>query len=571
MLKGCGSIALTNLHFSNTMKFISGIRTFESKNGRIEVSLEHYHRASIGLLSGTQIYVYPRKTEHELPKSKRKVDIREVIISLFSPQNWTHIWKLEISAIDRPGLTRKITKILKDLEVNIFIQESLIANYEQDFTVSIIADFGKYFERFVVKDRKVKEIPNAELWDGIKNKFSVEDNEEDFGITIQKFEPIKFLTNISENEVVNGISENEIVDGARSSNRKNQIEYDALVNFYRNPRPIPVKKTGIGLERYLLTALDLSDWINIDLDTIQGTIFSDTEEKYIIIRFFDPKLLVAHLEIIHGNHVGAIHEFTEAIHDIHPEYNIISSYNRIEDDAHFAHWHVLIDVTSNPTSLSALIDKINAIATIPHIEVRPIDYSKQLLETINNLPPTVKQKKEGKSQKSPTTNVAIITENRDEEIRVLRESVNLSLSKSEKEELLQEKKKSLDTLKSLRNTLSLDIERKVTRTKFIFCVLLIICFFIPILCIYLFTLTVMEPWVWVISVVPILLGYLYSSIRSASFNPQRYLEKYRDDYKRKKYTENQFEEEEINTLVEEIKVIQGEIDSIKRMMKQPSR
>jgi sensor histidine kinase YesM len=232
-------------------------------------------------------------------------------------------------------------------------------------------------------------------------------------------------------------------------------------------------------------------------------------------------------------------------------------------------------VTSNPTSINALIDKINAIATIPHIEVRPIDYSEHLLDTINNLPLTVQQKKEGKSHKSPTitatTTVEKIVESREEELRVLRESVNLSLSKSEKEELLQEKKKALDTLKTLRNSLSLDIERKITRTKFIFCTLLIICFLMPVLFIYLFTWSVMEPWIWVISVMPILLGYLYSSIRSASFNPQKYLENLREDYKNQKYAENQFEEEEIKTLTAEIKVIQDEIDTIKRTMKQLNR
>ncbi len=342
------------------MKLIGKIHTFSIENDRLAFMIPHYHRSSTGLLSETKLYAYPKISTLKNGFGD-DVLVKEIIFSPFRPMNWKSIWKLELVTKDRPGLIKDITKILKDKRINIHIQESLITNNESDFTINLIVDCNLFCKNF--KNELTNELDSlkSEMISDLDNSLKT------INVNVEKLEPFKFLRNNSEDEV--------------TKRNNNLIGKDLLEHFYNDDySPIGIKEKTVTLDRIILDALDINVDSKSPAKIIQGTLFSDSEEKFIVLRLFDATQLLVFLDIKHSNKIGAINLFADAINNKCDKYNIISCYNRIEDEKRVARWNVLLDVSAKPELLPSLIKEIKEQKNIHVHEVYIIDYSKSIIE-----------------------------------------------------------------------------------------------------------------------------------------------------------------------------------------------
>lgn len=529
------------------MKFLSGILSFKVDKRQIKVNIPFYHRVALGLITGTKVYVYPRKTESQVPNSNQKLDIREVVLSQFKPNKWEYIWKLEISALDSPGLTSQVTEVLEKLEVNIFIQESLIANYEQDFTITIIADFKKFFERLdKVTFDNIDEIKRQ-----LETQFKPCEGEYDFGIHIQKIEPIKFLTNISEKEVSKR--------NTQGNGSKNLVNTGVLHHYYNEAGPIPVDEVGITLEQHLVENLKVSDFTNSS-NIVEGTIFSDTEEKYLIIRFFPRNQKVVHLEIIHPNLDGAIHAFTKEINKAHKEYNIISSYNRIDDDIFYAHWNVLIDVTSYPQHLPYLIRELERDYKEHKVTVIKKNFSESLkaegIKELGESEKDVQKRINDLNKAAKSNNVAIIKTTPNQEIFI-------------KKDLLNEKEYRLNTLNHIKNFINYNAGKRKKRFQLLFG-LLSVAYIITNFALFMYLgWGAFEPIGYFVGSIIIPAIFLLSMcVTSEHWNPIKFFKKIEDNYKTFNFQRLGYNLQELNKINTEIENLRKEVESVQIISKQ---
>ena len=352
-----------------------------------------YHRAATGLRTGSQVYIFPRRTSinggDTNPSQLRDDDIREIIISPFKPDNWGNIWRLEVSTSDRPGVIRDITKILADRDINIQTQESLITGHEQDFQVSLIANFANFIEDFRVKkhEEDIEAYRKFNTWkDVIVHTF------ESVNPTIQvlNFQPVRFLFNNSKNQ---------------SGDEKNLVDKISKQNYYHDDyKPVSVNEKQIVVSEAALDDVKLFE-IAPKSGDIQGTIFSNTEEKFIIVRFFQKQQELVHLEIAHDNQPGAIFHFTRVIAPDDNNaigHNIVNCYNRIGDDRKRAYWNVLVDVSIDSKKLPDLIANLYNFKYVNEVKVEA--YSSELLDkkkngNIQGLPESEAEKKKEENRR----------------------------------------------------------------------------------------------------------------------------------------------------------------------------
>ncbi len=109
---------------------------------------------------------------------------------------------------------------------------------------------------------------------------------------------------------------------------------------------------------------------------MQGTIFSDTSEKLIIVRFFNVDQLVVYFDIQHENRLGAISQYSSLIKKISKSYNVISCYNRIENAKKTAYWYVLLDVSHDISVLHNLFYELRSASYTMSLNVH--SYSRSI-------------------------------------------------------------------------------------------------------------------------------------------------------------------------------------------------
>jgi uncharacterized protein with ACT and thioredoxin-like domain len=364
------------------MKFLSGIHTFERINDELVVKLETWHKTSQGLFPETKVYAFP----HWRDLGRGKV-IKEIIISTFPPSRWPHLWHLEFLSPDAPGVIMTIAHILRKKSINIYIQESLVANSANEFKVSLLVDLEHYINALKSENKILRE--NSEL------KFLQDQIKSDLKSSINELKELKeqdVKLEISLAEPVNYLAEKCVYD------IRDQVDQDRLKDYQSHDyMPISVKNDQISIPIHIQHDLKLLN----QNETIQGTIFSDSEDKYLIIRLFNPKDCVAFIDIEHKNMLGAIERFSTIIfNECHDhKYNIISAYNRVKDIQDTCHWYALIDVTSNPERLESLFRKIDSIKEIASVKLTVEAYSNGLLAR------KVEDLRLPEKRKQPTTTV----------------------------------------------------------------------------------------------------------------------------------------------------------------------
>lgn len=335
------------------MKFIGGIQNFKIDNNSISIRLPYYHRVGTGLFSGAEIYVFPKISTIKNAAGQKTL-VREIIVSPFHPNDWYTIYEMELIMEDKPGMINSIAQVLKDKSINIHIQESLITNAEQNFSVSLIVDTRDY-QKLFKNSMQIEQDMQAD----IAKSFS------QIGVSVEKFLPCKQLRNNS--------SEMQL------KKKTNSVDGDTLKHFYSNNyRPNQIVNRQLIIGKQVLQALFQYTDSSAEL---QGTVFSDTNEKMVIIRFFNRDQHVVHFDIQHDNKLGAIFQYSSLIKESSPSYNIISCYNRVENTTETAHWYVLLDVSHDIERLHLLFKNITTNTKdvqklIVHNYSRSIEYLK---------------------------------------------------------------------------------------------------------------------------------------------------------------------------------------------------
>lgn len=332
------------------MIYLSGIERVSIQGDTIDMAIPQYHRAATGLMRNSKYYLVPNMIETD------KGPVREVIVTPFKPHSWQHIWKVSIRTDDRPGVIKGITDVLsEELNINILIQENYtIANPRMKFTLNLIVDLSH------VSDTRILSAVQTSNWIELKSILQeiLGDRDRDHEVLINLFEPIHFLHYHSDSPT--HPTPIRIVTPTRLKQHY----------FHQGYPAIPVKKKSIQLDRSVLYDLGLLGTRDPSIDAIECTMFSDSEEKFFVIRFFRKDQHIVFLQIVHRNDIGAIHAFTKTISEIDDQYNIISSYNRIEQDDLYSVWNVLLDVTDNPSKLPHLISALGQLHVYaPKVEI----------------------------------------------------------------------------------------------------------------------------------------------------------------------------------------------------------
>ncbi|HRH42604.1 MAG TPA: hypothetical protein PKY82_13330 [Pyrinomonadaceae bacterium] len=359
------------------MKFVSGIHTFAFEENKLIIDIPYYHRTSTGLLPETTVYLYPRITD--------KNKVHEVIMTPFHPEDWANIWRLELNAKDRPGLIKEITRILSDERINILVLESLITNHNHESKISILAKFDIYFKK---QNLLVKEnITQKNYFQKIKATFDEATNGNADKVDVKRFEPIKFLF------------DNSNIFSSHDVSEYNYVEENRRSHYFDNRyQGTTIKDKKVEIDNRLIEDLGLKKYSG-DSDDVQGIIFSDTEDKFILVRFFSKDQLIVYLEITYDVFpYGVIFELAETIHNVDENFNLISCYNRIRNDRNNAVSYFMVDVTSNPEQINLLIAELKAIINpVRVIEVRILNYSRNFREIANKLNIDLQESEEEKN------------------------------------------------------------------------------------------------------------------------------------------------------------------------------
>jgi len=337
------------------MKFIGTIHNVKYNNNLpLEIKLEYFHRTVTGSFDYTQLFVFPRMYLHN------GIHTKEIIISQYPANIWSDIFRLKFRVIDKPGITAEITELLRKQKIIIHTQESEMTRSSQLFSISLIADFTEYCKKNNLKFENLEErrkYLEEKLSDLFKQKFKE---------SINKFslKKVNFLNFNSEKYTEPG---------------QNILDKKILNKYYTKPHPYSYKVNNrtMLLHREILNDLKINEEVNDEY--ISFTINSDTEEKYLLLRFFNKEQKVIQFDIKHQNTLGAINDFATTIKNTDERINIINSYNRIEDYFNSAHWTVMVDITE--TKNDDIWDRlIKNLKKLPNIidDIKIIEYTNVL-------------------------------------------------------------------------------------------------------------------------------------------------------------------------------------------------
>lgn len=298
------------------MKFISGIKK-EMTGPEIKIKIPMYHRTSIAFFNGSEVYYITRKFV------SNNYRVRELILTPIIPTKWHMIRKVTINSIDSPGIINKITSTLRDLKINVNIEEALTTQIGAIHTVTLIIDLTHYMHEHNYNvgakiPQEVIDLIEGEL-KNMRNPSTLQLMVPDEQVSVKELTFLESIANLPANYEISKI------DG---------VQFD-----YCSHRKITNKGGSITLTPDIIKDLNLNEG-----SSFFYTMFSDTEEKYIKILFFDPNQTVAFIDVHHEDMYGAIAKFTEIIFKDY-RFNILASYSHQQMQKETAHWYALVDIS----------------------------------------------------------------------------------------------------------------------------------------------------------------------------------------------------------------------------------
>src|ERR1700733_8283354 len=124
------------------MKFISGIYTKTANpNGTLDINIPHYHRAPIGLLNGTIVHCVYRS----YPSLNGEI-VKEIILTTLDQSRWHLYRENTIISNEGPGIIYGITHALKELRINVHLQEALTTEYDKTHSLTLIVDLHDFIQ-----------------------------------------------------------------------------------------------------------------------------------------------------------------------------------------------------------------------------------------------------------------------------------------------------------------------------------------------------------------------------------------------------------------------------------------
>lgn len=304
------------------MKFISGIRKEEAAKDLqdIKITIPIYHRTSISFFTGSEVFYIYRTYE------SGEFNISELILTPIKPDIWHRVRKVTLNAKDSPGIINTITSKLRDLKINVNIEEALTTQIGGIHTITLIIDISIYIHNHPVDHDIGAKVPQK-IIDEIEEKLKGL-------INPQTGEPIVLdgQVYIKELTFLESIAD---TPGNFSFSKITGDQFNKCAD-----QRIKIRNGVIILNQSLVNSLKLNH-----RSSFYYSMFSDTEDKYIKLLFFDSNQTVAFIDIFHQDVYGAIAEFTEIIYKNY-KFNILASYSHQQMQKETAHWFALIDISN---------------------------------------------------------------------------------------------------------------------------------------------------------------------------------------------------------------------------------
>jgi hypothetical protein len=265
----------------------------------------------------------------------------EIIISPIQPAKWKNIYNIEIIAENRNSLDIDILELFEKNKIKILEYDILTTIAERKLHFKGMLDISLSINDFNLDSNHKVDV-------FIENEI------------IQKFKKI----NLDRNKEYNKQIKNRTVSVKCKKNSflsvncpkydsENKINDERKAYFLSDKyESLEVSKGHLNIREDILNDLKLQG-----RKEIQGTVVSDTEEKYLKIQFLNKDQKLLYLKIKHSNIPDSKFDFCKYISwRGMGNIDIISCDNGLEDNKATIHWNALIDITKNQ---EAYLDLIN--------------------------------------------------------------------------------------------------------------------------------------------------------------------------------------------------------------------
>jgi hypothetical protein len=296
------------------------------------VKIAFWHRVNIGMMRKAKFFGFLYFNQQE--------NIRELITSPVPPEQWKYVYRIALTAEDRSGLINHIAGILHTARVNILWHDFQKNSFDGTAVFTIMINMSRALAKF---HGTVAEFVETMIKIPLSNVN-----------TQAKKGKKKLIDRVMDRRVVVTCLPNLQPNGDLALNVKLEglivAETEELANDFFIP--LHATKKGIVLNGPLIKALDLREG-----SIIQYTTISDSNDRFMHIRFFPQNRYLVYLEIKHRDVPGSIHKFSEYILSLGITFNILSCYNRMESIDDVAYWNIILDVSSNPDCIDKLLDQ----------------------------------------------------------------------------------------------------------------------------------------------------------------------------------------------------------------------
>jgi len=294
------------------------------------IPVPQYHRAAVGLFPGTRLFVVPLQAT------------RDLIVTSIHPDKWGDLWRLKAALLDVPGAARSVVKALVEEQVNILIEEGLSDygdNGQLTHGLFLILDLARYA---------------SDIDRGTEYRNSVDR---------PGYRPNHLLSKVASSAV-------GFIKTTRAEDNW-ALSLERMDFFYRHKgmRKEVAQMTNLYGRSLVIDRRVISEVCGgLEApDVLACHILSDTEEKYLKIRFLDPKRQYGLVKIVHRERVGAILSFMDVLKAA--EVNIANSYSRLAKIDETAVWYAFVEFgrESRMVTLESILRDLAALDAVDSV------------------------------------------------------------------------------------------------------------------------------------------------------------------------------------------------------------